>query len=79
MAGITIGQQVLEKVVQRLGGPQQAAARLGISPSLLDRFLEGTMAVPDAVLLKAVDLTLDSTPQEPVPAVRPASPPPKGR
>jgi hypothetical protein len=78
MAAPTIGQQVLERVVRKLGGPEQAARRLGVSATLLERFLKGGTPVPDAVLLKAVDCVLDSGPPEPIPPLQPASPPPKG-
>jgi hypothetical protein len=78
MVSSTIGQQVLERVVRKLGGPEQAARRLGISATLLERFLKGGTPVPDAVLLKAVDCVLGSDSQEPIPPLKPASPPPKG-
>jgi hypothetical protein len=50
------GQQVLERLVAMLESEQEAAARLGISTTLLRRFLNGSIPVPDQVLLKAVDL-----------------------
>ena len=50
------GQQVLERLVAILGSEKEAAARLGISTTLLRRFLNGSIPVPDQVLLKAVDL-----------------------
>jgi hypothetical protein len=49
------GQQVLERLVAILGS-EEAAARLGISKTLLKRFLNGSIPVPDQVLLKALDL-----------------------
>ncbi len=64
----TAGRQVLLKVVAKLGA-QRVAQRLGISPSLLDRLLQGAMAVPDPLMLKAVDLALEEGPQD-IPAVR---------
>ena len=51
----TVGQRVLEKVVARLGY-ERAARTLGVSPGVLERFMSGRNGVPDAVLLKAVDL-----------------------
>ena len=56
---ISIGQAVLQKVVAKLGGVDTAAVQLGIEPSLMSRFLDGTMPVPDNVLLRAVDIVLD--------------------
>ena len=43
----------------RLGGPYAAAERLAVSPLLIKRFLDGTVPVPDRVLLQAVDIVLD--------------------
>jgi hypothetical protein len=51
----TVGQRVLEKVVARLG-KERAARMLGISRGVLERLVAGKNSVPDAVLLKAVDL-----------------------
>jgi hypothetical protein len=56
---IPIGQAVLQKVVVKLGGSFAAAAQLGVEPSLLSRFLDGTTPVPDLLLLRAVDIVLD--------------------
>ncbi len=50
------GQGVIAKVVHQLGGVETAAARFEIRASLLRRFVNGTLRVPDIVLLKAVDL-----------------------
>ncbi len=51
----TLGQQVLVKLVARLGGAEAASRRLGVSDSLLTRFIEGSVAAPDALVLQAVD------------------------
>jgi len=59
---MSLGQEVLGRLVRRLGGPEAAAARLGISHTLLERFLKGAITVPDAILLKAVDFALDDGP-----------------
>jgi hypothetical protein len=45
--------------VAKLGGVEAAAAHLGVEPSLMRRFLDGRASVPDAVLLRAVDMVLD--------------------
>ena len=62
---IPIGQAVLQKVVDRLGGIGPASVRLGISASLIAKFLDGTIFVPDTVLLRAVDVVLDEQPSIP--------------
>ena len=59
---MSLGQEVLGRLVRRLGGPEAAAARLGISQTLLERFMKGAIAVPDPILLKAVDFALDDSP-----------------
>ena len=71
------GQQVISRLVKKLGSGEIAAVRLGIRPGLVQRFLDGLTAVPDSVLLKALDLIAD--PVEPPPALQPASKGPKGR
>jgi hypothetical protein len=62
------GRQVLAKVVEKLGSAEHAAARLGVSATLLQRFLSGTISLPDQLLLKAMDLVVDGVPSE-TPAV----------
>ena len=62
------GRQVLAGVVEKLGSVDHAAARLGVSGTLLQRFLSGTISLPDQLLLKAMDLMADGTPVE-TPAV----------
>lgn len=77
MAERKLGQEVISKVVKKLGSIDLAAARLGIRPGLVQRFVDGLSQVPDPVLLKALDLIAD--PVEPPPALQPVSKPPKGR
>ena len=71
------GQQILKRVVDKLGGIEAAARHLGVNPSLLERMLDGTRSVPDMVLLKAIDLALE----EQVPALPSVAPEikPQGR
>ena len=57
-----MGQEVLGRLVRKLGGPEAAAARLGISVTLLERFLKGALPVPDSILLKAGGDALDEPP-----------------
>jgi len=70
-----VGKEVIGRLVSKLGSVERAAARLGIRPGLVQRFLEGQSRVPDAVLLKALDCMADPV----TPALQPKSPPPKGR
>ncbi len=58
----TVGQRVLERAAQKLGEPQLAAL-LQISQTNLKAFLDGYKPVPDAVLLRAVDVVLDQLPE----------------
>lgn len=73
---VSLGQEVLGRLVRKLGGPEAAAARLGISVTLLERFLKGALPVPDSILLKAVDHALDDPISGPTPSAGapPASP-----
>lgn len=70
-----LGREVIARLVRKLGSAEKAAASLGIRAGLVQRFLEGQAQVPDSVLLKALDVMADPT----TPALRPKSPPPKGR
>jgi hypothetical protein len=56
---LSVGQGVLIEVVEKLGGLDDAASRLEMTPSLLDRFVSGNAEVPDMLLLRAVDLVLE--------------------
>jgi len=46
--------------VKKLGGVEETAAQLGVSPTLIQRFLRGEIMLPDQILLKAVDLLPES-------------------
>ena len=72
----SVGQQVIERLVAKLGGVEQAAAHLGVTLTLVQRFLNGSLLVPDQLLLRAIDLGFDGVPIKP-PAVPSQSPPPK--
>jgi hypothetical protein len=69
-------QAVMQRLALKLGGVQQASVRLGIRASLLERFIDGSMPVPDALLLRAADL--HKIADQPPPALLPQSPAPKG-
>jgi len=75
---MSLGQEVLGRLVRKLGGPEPAAARLGISQTLLERFLKGAIAVPDSILLKAVDYALDDPASGPSPSASAPPPSPGG-
>jgi len=75
MGAPKVGKEVIARLVSKLGSVEKAAARLGIRPGLVQRFVEGQSQVPDEVLLKALDAMSDPA----VPALHPQSPPPKGR
>ena len=64
---IPVGQAVLQKVVARLGGAAIAASSLGIPDRILVHFLEGKMAVPDGILLRALDVVLADPQRDSVP------------
>jgi hypothetical protein len=70
-----VGQEVIVRLVRKLGSVEKAAARLGMRPGLVQRFVDGLARVPDSVLLKALDLMADPV----TPALQPKSAPPKGR
>jgi hypothetical protein len=72
----SLGQQLLERLVEKLGGPDQAAARLGITDTLMRHLLSGALPVTDSILLKAVD-ALDAPPEF-TSAVPPKTTIPKG-
>lgn len=50
--------QLLQAASEIAGSPQALAERLGIGPALLSRFMSGARALPDGLLLRAVDIIL---------------------
>ena len=50
--------RLLRAACQAAGGAAALSERLGISQTMLERFMAGTFPVPDRVLLAAVDLML---------------------
>ena len=69
MEFITVGQAVLSRVVAELGGIETAAARLRLPRHVLNGFVDGTVAVPDIILLRAVDIVLEDQQQAAPPVV----------
>jgi hypothetical protein len=56
--------RLLQAACEAVGGEEALARRLGIAESLLRRFLNDRRQLPDALLLKAVDIVLaDREPQ----------------
>jgi hypothetical protein len=54
-------RKLLAHVANRLGGVEALAARLGISPRVLGAYLSGHELIPDALVLRVVDLVLGDT------------------
>ena len=69
MDSITVAQAVLQRVVAKLG--DGAASQLGVTQAAFALFLNGTEALPDRVLLRAVDIVLDEFQRVPSGAPRP--------
>jgi DNA-binding transcriptional regulator YdaS (Cro superfamily) len=55
---VSTSVNVLKAAADIVGGSKELAERLGIGERLLVRFMEGRRAVPDGVLLRAVDIVL---------------------
>ena len=63
---------LLRAASELVGGDKVLARRLGIAETLLARFLAGAVELPDALLLRAVDIVLDNRhTRQSVPAIRP--------
>lgn len=50
--------QLLQAACEVAGGRRALAQRLGIGETLLSRFMDGARALPDGLLLRAVDIIL---------------------
>ena len=55
---VTVHTRVLHRACQIVGGVDKLAARLGVSRTMLYRWLDGEDVPPARVFLKAVDLIL---------------------
>jgi transcriptional regulator with XRE-family HTH domain len=55
---VTVYTRVLHRACQIVGGVDQLAARLGVSRTMLYRWLDGEDVPPSRVFLRAVDLIL---------------------
>jgi transcriptional regulator with XRE-family HTH domain len=54
--------RLLQVAAEIVGGTGALAARLGISESLLSRFMADRRELPDVLLLRAVDIVLGDSP-----------------
>ena len=63
LASLDLGRRIVEKVVLRLGGCDEAAARLNVSATVLKRLVDGWLVVPDSLLLRAMDLLSRELPE----------------
>jgi hypothetical protein len=59
--------QLLKAAAEIVGGNKALARRLGIMDSLLQKYMAGTRALPDALLLQAVDIILADCSSRPGP------------
>jgi hypothetical protein len=57
--------KLLQVAAEIVGGEEALAARLGISERMLVRFLTDSRELPDALLLRAVDIVLADHPRPP--------------
>ena len=64
----------MAKLVQ-VYGAEGVCARLGMRPGALQMLMDGTVSVPDPLLIRAVDLLLDVNPADPVPPLTQDAPP----
>jgi hypothetical protein len=55
---VTVHTRVLHRACQIAGGVDKLAARLGVSQTMLYRWLDGEDVPPSRIFLKAVDLIL---------------------
>jgi len=69
--------RLLRAACQAAGGTAALAERLGISQTMLERFMAGTFPVPDRVLLVAVDVMLQER-EARLPGPPPDAPPGPG-
>jgi hypothetical protein len=52
----TVHARALKRAAEILGGSEQLAVQLGVVPSHLARWIEGTVPTPTDIFLKVVDL-----------------------
>ena len=69
--------RLLRAACQVAGGTAALSERLGISETMLERFMDGTFPIPDRVLLAAVDVMLQER-EARLPGLPPAAAPSPG-
>ncbi len=55
--------RLLQAAADVLGGQGRLAERLEIRESLLEAYIQDRLAIPDALLLRTVDILLSATPE----------------
>jgi hypothetical protein len=54
-----MNMELLQAAAEIVGGTRELADSLGISESLLSKFMAGVVDLPDPLLLRAVDIVLE--------------------
>ena len=57
-------RRILARAAAELGGVERLAERLKVSPRVVQHCLTGHEPIPDALLLKAMDIILESLPSK---------------
>jgi hypothetical protein len=57
---VSAGPQLLRAAADIVGGDEALAERLEIGERVLVLFMDGTRTLPDALLLRAVDIVLEA-------------------
>lgn len=69
-------RKLLAHIAARLGGMENLAARLKVSPRVVSLYLSGKEPVPDTLVLQVVDLVIDELDRL---KMVPEDPKPRGR
>ena len=62
---VEAGRLVLARAAVSAGGVEALAARLDVSERILRHYLEGKEPIPDAFVLKVIDIVLGDIPDSP--------------
>ena len=60
-----VARKVLARAAAKVGGVQALAVRLKLAPRIVAHYIEGHDAIPDSVLLLAIDVILEDVPDLP--------------
>ncbi len=60
-----VARKVLARAAAKVGGVQALANRLKLAPRIVAHYIEGHDAIPDSVLLLAIDVILEDVPDLP--------------